>query len=449
MLSLKNLSRLAKNAAMGYSEAQSKVRMATSNDPQSPSPKQLDELLRMTYKAELFNELMETLFKRLEERGKSWQHVYKALIVINHLLHIGPERTLYYCTAKSATIESLAGFRYTDSSDVDLGTHVRLKSQEIMGLLSDILTLREKRRARLILNAKSSILRPSRLETNSNSIRAKLSFLDTKLPENEKSERRDGGVSEESDQSRYSQDPFDPEVVLIIDGGAGESYGARKSDTARESVGTLSTSTEAECERSPVHDWISAVAMARDGEEDGLLSITDEEAEQEKNAGRESRQGREQRFSTRSRESAYTQDSWSAHDHHVLPRPSAPTPGLSPTSDSEDSSTRSFASGPPDNKESPHQGIRPLPTPPRRVSEDIDASIASLERLKALRKLHSALPADYGESPRSSIAPLNVRSKKPRPLPALPGTIDLSNPFVTVLDYFPLVPSHIPQRPCM
>ena len=69
--------RVAKNYTKGYSDVQSKVRDATSNDPWGPSGTQMNEIAQMTYNQQEFVEIMEMLDKRLNDKGKNWRHVWK------------------------------------------------------------------------------------------------------------------------------------------------------------------------------------------------------------------------------------------------------------------------------------------------------------------------------------------------------------------------------------
>lgn len=80
----------------GYSDTQSKVRDATSNDPWGPSGTQMNEIAQLTYNQSVpsvciwcfpfviehavrndFVEIMEMLDKRLNDKGKNWRHVFK------------------------------------------------------------------------------------------------------------------------------------------------------------------------------------------------------------------------------------------------------------------------------------------------------------------------------------------------------------------------------------
>ena len=43
-----------------------------------------------------FIEIIEMLDKRLNDKGKNWRHVYKALTLLDYLLHAGSENVVRY-----------------------------------------------------------------------------------------------------------------------------------------------------------------------------------------------------------------------------------------------------------------------------------------------------------------------------------------------------------------
>ncbi|KOB75199.1 Epsin-2 [Operophtera brumata] len=71
------LRRNIKNLAHNYSDAQVKVREATSNDPWGPSSTLMAEIADLTYNVMAFTEIMQMIWKRLNDHGKNWRHVYK------------------------------------------------------------------------------------------------------------------------------------------------------------------------------------------------------------------------------------------------------------------------------------------------------------------------------------------------------------------------------------
>lgn len=75
---------------------QKKVREATSNDQWGPSATLMAEIADLTYNTVAMAEIMKMIWKRLNDHGKNWRHVYKALVShintlsSNHLIPISP-----------------------------------------------------------------------------------------------------------------------------------------------------------------------------------------------------------------------------------------------------------------------------------------------------------------------------------------------------------------------
>jgi ENTH domain len=84
-----------KNVTKGYSDAQVKVRKATSNEAWGPEGADMAEIAQMTFDRYFricldiantlcshdFLDVMDMLDRRMNDRGKMWRHVYK---VSNH-----------------------------------------------------------------------------------------------------------------------------------------------------------------------------------------------------------------------------------------------------------------------------------------------------------------------------------------------------------------------------
>lgn len=66
-----------------------KVREATSNDPWGPSSSLMSEIADLTYNVVAFSEIMSMVWKRLNDHGKNWRHVYKVgAFIYVQLLHV-------------------------------------------------------------------------------------------------------------------------------------------------------------------------------------------------------------------------------------------------------------------------------------------------------------------------------------------------------------------------
>ncbi|WWD02611.1 hypothetical protein V865_000651 [Kwoniella europaea PYCC6329] len=140
--------RVAKNYTKGYTDTQTKVRDATSNDPWGPSGQQMNEIAQMTYNQSDFVEIMEMMDKRLNDKGKNWRHVFKALTLLDYCLHAGSENVVIYFKDNIYVVKTLKEFVYVDDTGKDVGANVRQKAKDITNLLQDDARLREERRSR-------------------------------------------------------------------------------------------------------------------------------------------------------------------------------------------------------------------------------------------------------------------------------------------------------------
>ncbi|XP_016955799.1 epsin-1 isoform X4 [Drosophila biarmipes] len=138
------LRRNIKNLAHNYSDAQVKVREATSNDPWGPSAAIMGEIAELTYNVVAFSEIMQMIWKRLNDHGKNWRHVYKALILLEYLIKTGTEKVAQQCKENIFAIQTLREFVYFEEGK-DQGTHVREKAKQLVNLLKDDERLKNER----------------------------------------------------------------------------------------------------------------------------------------------------------------------------------------------------------------------------------------------------------------------------------------------------------------
>lgn len=126
-----------KNIVNNYSEAEIKVREATSNDPWGPSSSLMTEIADLTYNVVAFSEIMSMVWKRLNDHGKNWRHVYKALTLLDYLIKTGSERVAQQCRENIFAVQTLKDFQYVDRDGKDQGINVREKSKQLVALLKD------------------------------------------------------------------------------------------------------------------------------------------------------------------------------------------------------------------------------------------------------------------------------------------------------------------------
>ncbi|KAG8041211.1 hypothetical protein G9C98_002199 [Cotesia typhae] len=120
----------------GQDVMQKLVRKATSNDPWGPTSTLMAEIADLTYNVVAFTEIMQMLWKRLNDHGKNWRHVYKALIVLDYLIKTGSEKVAQQCKENIFAIQTLKDFQYMDGIK-DQGINVREKAKQLVALLKD------------------------------------------------------------------------------------------------------------------------------------------------------------------------------------------------------------------------------------------------------------------------------------------------------------------------
>ena len=166
MINVRGLQRNVKNVVKNYTEAQVKVREATSNDPWGPSSTLMSEIADLTYNVVAFSEIMQMIWKRLNDHGKNWRHVYKALVLLEYLIKTGSEKVAQQCRENIFFIQTLKDFQHIEENK-DQGMNVREKSKSLVSLLKDDEKLKNERiRA---LKAKERFAQSTSLMNNSSS----------------------------------------------------------------------------------------------------------------------------------------------------------------------------------------------------------------------------------------------------------------------------------------
>ncbi|XP_045077409.1 epsin-3 isoform X3 [Coregonus clupeaformis] len=140
-----SLRRQVKNMVNQYSEAEIKVREATSNDPWGPPSSLMSEIADLTFNVVAFTEVMGMIWKRLNDSGKNWRHVYKALTLLDYLIKTGSERVAQQCRENVYTIQTLRDFQFTDRDGRDQGVNVREKAKQMVALMRDVERLKQER----------------------------------------------------------------------------------------------------------------------------------------------------------------------------------------------------------------------------------------------------------------------------------------------------------------
>lgn len=144
VVKMPTIRRTIKNVVWNYSDAQIKVREATSNDPWGPSSTLMSEIADLTYNVVAFTEIMQMIWKRLNDHGKNWRHVYKSLVLLDYIIKTGSEKVAQQCKENIYAIQTLKDFQYTEDNK-DQGMNVREKAKQLVSLLKDDERLRNER----------------------------------------------------------------------------------------------------------------------------------------------------------------------------------------------------------------------------------------------------------------------------------------------------------------
>ncbi|XP_013880791.1 epsin-3 isoform X2 [Austrofundulus limnaeus] len=140
-----SIRRQVKNMVNNFTEAEVKVREATSNDHWGPSSTLMAEIADLTYNVVTFAEVMGIIWKRLNDHGKNWRQVYKALTLLDYLVKSGSERVAKAARENIFAIQTLKDFQYLDRDGRDQGVSVREKAKQLVALLKDEEKLKRER----------------------------------------------------------------------------------------------------------------------------------------------------------------------------------------------------------------------------------------------------------------------------------------------------------------
>ncbi|KAG6505619.1 clathrin interactor EPSIN 2-like isoform X1 [Zingiber officinale] len=114
-----------------------KILDATSNEPWGPHGSLLADIAQASRNYHEYQMIMNVIWKRINDTGKNWRHVYKALTVLEYLVGNGSERVIDDMREHAYQISTLSEFQYIDSSGRDQGNNVRRKSQTLVALIND------------------------------------------------------------------------------------------------------------------------------------------------------------------------------------------------------------------------------------------------------------------------------------------------------------------------
>ncbi|KAI3511647.1 hypothetical protein L1887_18804 [Cichorium endivia] len=114
-----------------------KVLDATSNETWGPHGSLLADIALASRNYHEYQMIMSIIWKRVNDTGKNWRHVYKGLTVLEYLVANGSERVIEEIKEHSYQITTLSEFQYIDHYGKDQGNNVRKKSQNLVALVND------------------------------------------------------------------------------------------------------------------------------------------------------------------------------------------------------------------------------------------------------------------------------------------------------------------------
>lgn len=133
------------NKVLKVPEIEQKVLDATSNEPWGPHGTVMGDIAQATRNYNDYQMIMAILWKRINDTGRNWRHVYKALTLLEFLVAHGSERVIDDLREHAYQLSTLADFQYIDSSGKDQGLNVRKKSVSLVALVNDKEKIREAR----------------------------------------------------------------------------------------------------------------------------------------------------------------------------------------------------------------------------------------------------------------------------------------------------------------
>jgi len=147
MSSIKKIYKSAKHTVMQIPEIERKVLEATSHeDKWGPTGTQMREIAQATYNT--YHDLpiiMAAIFRRLNDDGKYWRHVYKSLLLLEYIIKNGSEEAIREARDHIIEIQTLSEFQHIDENNKDVGVNVRERSKIIVELLHDEQRLKSER----------------------------------------------------------------------------------------------------------------------------------------------------------------------------------------------------------------------------------------------------------------------------------------------------------------
>ncbi|KAL8204670.1 hypothetical protein R6Q57_010293 [Mikania cordata] len=134
---VRDLKRGVNKKVLKVPSIEQKILDATSNETWGPHGSLLADIAIASRNYHEYQMIMSVIWKRVNDTGKNWRHVYKGLTILEYLVANGSERVIDEIREHSYQIKSLSDFQYLDHNGKDQGNNVRKKSQSLMALVND------------------------------------------------------------------------------------------------------------------------------------------------------------------------------------------------------------------------------------------------------------------------------------------------------------------------
>ncbi|XP_071717682.1 clathrin interactor EPSIN 2-like isoform X2 [Rutidosis leptorrhynchoides] len=134
---VRDIKRGVNKTVLKVPSVEQKILDATSNESWGPHGSLLADLAMASRNYHEYQMIMSVIWKRINDTGKNWRHVYKGLTVLEYLVANGSERVIDEIREHAYQITSLSDFQYLDHTGRDQGSNVRKKSQSLVALVND------------------------------------------------------------------------------------------------------------------------------------------------------------------------------------------------------------------------------------------------------------------------------------------------------------------------
>lgn len=140
--------RQIKNVTGGYSSSQKLVRDITANDDSIPNRSDMREVAELTHEDHELIMIMDILDKRLNDKGKYWRHINKALMLLDYLVRNGSDGVVQWCHENLYLVKTLREYHHRDENGRELGSDIRKRAKDLTSLIMDRAKLNDVRSGR-------------------------------------------------------------------------------------------------------------------------------------------------------------------------------------------------------------------------------------------------------------------------------------------------------------